>query len=205
MKEREPGKNKCTWAVNKSQYVAEMRLLRWMSGVTKLDRIRNESIRWIAKVGEIAKKGQESSLKWYGHVLRREKECVGKRVMAIEVPWKRRRGSPKRKWFRYVYGITLGATTEIRIQDTAVQAVVHHGRSTSGVGEFGGSTEIRGVSINSGHRRPENRKLSMWVGTSKEKLTFRKPRGPPSYHLNPASIILIWVQRYVSYLGVATD
>ena len=24
--------------------------------------------------------------------------CVDKRVMLIEVPWKRRRGSPKRKW-----------------------------------------------------------------------------------------------------------
>ena len=54
--------------------------------------------RGIAKVGEISKKVQESSLKWYGHVLRREEECVGKRVMVIEVPWKRRRGSLKRKW-----------------------------------------------------------------------------------------------------------
>ena len=33
---------------------------------------------------------QESMLKWYGHVLRREDEYVGKRVM--EVPGKRRRG-----------------------------------------------------------------------------------------------------------------
>ena len=43
-----------------------------MSGVTKLDRIRNERISGIAKVGEIAKKVQGSSLKWYGNVLRRE-------------------------------------------------------------------------------------------------------------------------------------
>ena len=38
-----------TWAVKKAQEkkldVAEMRMLRWMSGVTKLDRIRNERIR----------------------------------------------------------------------------------------------------------------------------------------------------------------
>ena len=34
-----------------------------MSGVTKLDRIRNERIREIAKVAEISKKVQESSLK----------------------------------------------------------------------------------------------------------------------------------------------
>ena len=45
---------------------------------------------------EISKKVHEGSLKWYGHVLRREDECVGKRVMRMEVPGKRRRGRPKR-------------------------------------------------------------------------------------------------------------
>ena len=68
-----------------------------MSGVTKLDRIRNERIRGTMKVGEISKKVQESRLKWYGHGLRRE-EYVGKRVMVMEVPGKRRRGRPKRRW-----------------------------------------------------------------------------------------------------------
>ena len=42
------------WAVKKAQEkkldVAEMRMLRWMSGVTKLDRIRNERIRGTTKV-----------------------------------------------------------------------------------------------------------------------------------------------------------
>ena len=33
-----------TWAVKKSQYVAEVRVLRWMNGVTKVDRISNERI-----------------------------------------------------------------------------------------------------------------------------------------------------------------
>ena len=37
-------------------------------------------------------------MKWYGHVLRREDEYVGKRVMGMEVPGKRRRGRPKRRW-----------------------------------------------------------------------------------------------------------
>ena len=37
-----------------------MRVLRWMSGVTKLDRIRNKRISGIAKVGEISKKVQET-------------------------------------------------------------------------------------------------------------------------------------------------
>ena len=91
-----------TWAMKKAHEkkldVAEMRMLRWMSGVTKLDRIRNERIRGTTKVGEISKKVQESRLKWYGHVSRREDEYVGKRVMGMEVPGKRRRGRPKRRW-----------------------------------------------------------------------------------------------------------
>ena len=49
-------------------------------------------------MGEISKKVQESRLKWYGHVLRREEEYVGKRVMVMEAPGKRRRGRPKRRW-----------------------------------------------------------------------------------------------------------
>ena len=78
--------------------VTEIRMLRWTSGVTKLDRIRNERIRGTTKVGEISKKVQETRLKWYGHVLRREDEYVGKRVMAMDVPGKRRRGRSKRRW-----------------------------------------------------------------------------------------------------------
>ena len=63
-----------------------------MSSFTKLNITRNERIIWTTKVGEISKKVQESRLKLYGNVLRREDECVGKRVMAMEVPGKRRRG-----------------------------------------------------------------------------------------------------------------
>ena len=78
-----------TWAVKKAQEkkldVAEMMMLRWMSGVTKLVRNRNERIRGTMKVGEISKKVQESRLKWYGHVLRRADEYVGKGVIAMEV------------------------------------------------------------------------------------------------------------------------
>ena len=78
--------------------VAEMRMLRWMSRVKKMDRIRNERIRGSTKVGEISMKVQESRLKWYGYVLRREDEYVGKIVMVMAVPGKRRIGRPKRRW-----------------------------------------------------------------------------------------------------------
>ena len=45
--------------------------------VTKMDKIRNVRIRKTTKEGEISKKVQERSLKWYGYVMRRVEECVG--------------------------------------------------------------------------------------------------------------------------------
>ena len=64
-----------TWTVKKAQQkkldVAEMRMLRWMIGVTKLGRIRNDRIRGTTTVGEISKKVQEGRLKWYGHIEKR--------------------------------------------------------------------------------------------------------------------------------------
>ena len=91
-----------TWALKKAQEkkleVAEMRMLRWMCGVTKLDKIRNERIRGTTKVGEITKKVQERRLKWYGHVMRREEHYVGRRAMVMKVQGRRKRGRPKRRW-----------------------------------------------------------------------------------------------------------
>ena len=57
------GRDMCVEKENKLE-VAEMRMLRWMCGVTKLDKIRNERIRGTTKVGEITKKVQERRLKW---------------------------------------------------------------------------------------------------------------------------------------------
>ena len=81
-------------AQEKKLDVAELRMLGWMSGVTKLNRIRNERIIAKMKVGERSKNVQESRL----NVLRREDEYFGKRVIVMEVPGKRRRGKPKRRW-----------------------------------------------------------------------------------------------------------
>ena len=91
-----------TWALKKAQEnkfgVAEMKMLRWMCRVMKVDTIRNERIRRTTKVGEITKKVQERRLKWYGHVMRREERNVGRRVMVMKVQGRRERGKPKRRW-----------------------------------------------------------------------------------------------------------
>ncbi|KAL1450513.1 hypothetical protein WDU94_002867 [Cyamophila willieti] len=73
--------------------VAEMRMLRWSCGVTRLDRIRNEVIRNKMKVTEVSKKIQERRLQWHGHVERRDENYIGKRVERMVV-----RGRPKKRW-----------------------------------------------------------------------------------------------------------
>ena len=91
-----------TWAVKRTHErkldVAEMRMLRWMCGVTRRDRIRNEVIRGTTKVREISDKMQESRLRWYGHVMRRDGQYVGRRVMEMDIQGRRRRGRPKQRW-----------------------------------------------------------------------------------------------------------
>ena len=49
-------------------------------------------------MGDIAKKVQERSLKWYGHVMRGEERCVIRRAMRVKVHGRRKRGRPKRRW-----------------------------------------------------------------------------------------------------------
>ncbi|XP_037779447.1 uncharacterized protein LOC119575988 [Penaeus monodon] len=44
--------------------VAEMKMLRWMVGVTKRDKIRNDYIRGTVKVVEFSKKIQEARQRW---------------------------------------------------------------------------------------------------------------------------------------------
>ncbi|KAK3567165.1 hypothetical protein QTP86_011304 [Hemibagrus guttatus] len=55
--------------------VAELKMLRFSLGVTRLDRIRNEYIRGTAHVGCLGDKVREARLRWFGHVQRRETEC----------------------------------------------------------------------------------------------------------------------------------
>ncbi|KAH1188137.1 hypothetical protein GmHk_U059979 [Glycine max] len=88
------------WAV-KSQHetkvgVAEMRMLRWMCGKTRQDKIRNGAIR--ERVGApIVEKMVENRLRWFGHVERRPVDSVVRRVDQMERRQTiRGRGRPKK-------------------------------------------------------------------------------------------------------------
>ncbi|KAK3550470.1 hypothetical protein QTP86_029428 [Hemibagrus guttatus] len=94
--------------------VAELKMFRFSLGVTKLDRIRNEYIRGTAHVGRLGDKVREDRLRWFGHVQRRESEYIGRRMLDMELPGRRQRGRPKR---RYMDGINedmklVGASVE---------------------------------------------------------------------------------------------
>ena len=95
-----------TVAVTKKQVeemeVAEMKMLRFAMGVTRKDKIRNEHIRSTVKVERLGMKMREGRLRWYGHVMRRDQEYVGRKMMEMELPGKRRRGRPKRRFLDVV-------------------------------------------------------------------------------------------------------
>ena len=82
--------------------VAVMKMLRFAMGVTRKDKIRNEHIRSTVKVERLGMKMRESRLRWYGHVMRRDQEYVGRKMMEMELPGKRRRGRPKRRFLDVV-------------------------------------------------------------------------------------------------------
>ena len=78
--------------------VAETRILRLAVGVTTKDKIRNEYIRSTVNIERLGMKMREGRLRWYGHVMRRHQEYVRKKMVEMELPGKRKRGRPKRKF-----------------------------------------------------------------------------------------------------------
>jgi len=60
---------------------AEMKMLRWMSGVSRKDRKKKKYVRGIIDVASIEDKMKENRIKWFGDVMRREKTKAVRAVM----------------------------------------------------------------------------------------------------------------------------
>ena len=70
-------------------------MLRLAMGVTRKDKIRNEYIRGTVKVERLGMKMREGRMRRYGHVMRRDQEFVGRKMMEIEFPGKRKEGDQR--------------------------------------------------------------------------------------------------------------
>ena len=79
--------------------VFEMKCLRSMAGVTRLDRLKNEEVRERTGVRkELATKVDMNVLRWFGHVERMDNERLTKRVMNAKVNGRNVRGRPRFGW-----------------------------------------------------------------------------------------------------------
>jgi hypothetical protein len=72
-------------------------MLRWMSGKTRRDMIRNDTIRERVGVAPIVEKLVKNRLRWFVHVERRPVDAVVRRVDQMEESQvKRGRGRPRK-------------------------------------------------------------------------------------------------------------
>ena len=95
-----------TWASTKRQEkrieVTEMRMLRWMCGVTRKDKIWNEHIRGTTRVAQASKKITERRLIWYGHVMRRDGEHIVRKVLRADIDREKEERTTENKMERRV-------------------------------------------------------------------------------------------------------
>ena len=62
-----------------------MRMLRWILGVSLKDRLMNEEIRKRCAVTDVMEKLREARLRWFGYVMRRDKEEAVRMALDTEI------------------------------------------------------------------------------------------------------------------------
>ena len=76
--------------------VLEMKCLRSLVGVSRMDRVRNEEVRRRAGMErELASRADQRVLRWFGHVERMDEYRMARRMLIAEVSGGRVRGRPR--------------------------------------------------------------------------------------------------------------
>jgi hypothetical protein len=81
---------------------AEMRFLRRVAGVKRIDKVRNSAIRETLNVEPLLLKIEKSQLRWFGHVLRMPTDRLARRVYSSLPTGKRPVGRPRNTWIKGV-------------------------------------------------------------------------------------------------------
>ena len=80
------------WPIKKTQVqrliVAEMRMIRWTCGYTRVDTIRNKVITDTVKIAPIEDKMRETRLELFGHVMRRSQKGDARGLTFLKVDFK---------------------------------------------------------------------------------------------------------------------
>ena len=77
---------------------SEMRMLRWMTGVSLSERKSNECVRSMLAIDDVAEVMRRNRLRWFGHVERRDELCWIKRIETLQVDGDGVKGRPRKRW-----------------------------------------------------------------------------------------------------------
>ena len=77
---------------------SEMRMLRWMTGVSLSESKSNECVRSMLAIDDVAEVIRRNRLRWFGHVERRDELCWIKRIETMQVDGDGVKGRPRKRW-----------------------------------------------------------------------------------------------------------
>ena len=79
--------------------VLEVKCLRSLVGVSRIDSVRNYEVRRRAEIErELASRADQRVLRWFGHVERMDEYRMARRVLMAEVSGGRVQGRPRLGW-----------------------------------------------------------------------------------------------------------
>jgi hypothetical protein len=108
--------------------VAKMRMLRWICGHTRRDRIRNDDIRDKFEVALIQEKLVQHRLRWFGHIQRRPPETpVRSGILSRHKNTRRGRGRPRLIWEEAIkkYLKECNISKELALDRSAWKMTIH--------------------------------------------------------------------------------
>ena len=112
--------------------VLEMKCLRSLVGVSRMDRVRNEEVRRRTRIErELTSRADQRVLRWFGHVERMDEFRMARRVLMAEVGGGRVRRRPRSAWMDGVKvalgnrGMTVEAARQCAKDQKEWRVLVH--------------------------------------------------------------------------------
>ena len=84
----------------RSSVRTEMRMVRWMSGVSLRERKTNNELQRTMGIEPVMNVVKRNRMRWLGHVLRKDESDWVRGVMEMNVEGSRGRGRPRRTWLK---------------------------------------------------------------------------------------------------------